>query len=224
MKYMFKKKTIDQIVGEFILCSEICAQTDYGDMSTVRANNAAVSKMYKLVKAASDLGPDAVGKMAKLLDNPVASPWIAHQLIEKADISPATRDKCLSVIRKLAQGDSANAMGERMWLKEWERKKIKVIDKDKLRNPDKLLGLLMWLILGFFLFTDLNLLIYNWIFLLKIFGKPYDPWSLVKWDMLTGYWNWWPGKVLTLINLLFIPALLIVWCLMGKSVLKTGKK
>jgi hypothetical protein len=117
---------------EYRKCAEICSKKiDYYhvDKRTIRANNRAVVKMYKIVKKAVKNGDQAVAELVKLLDEPISAPWIAHQLVEKAKISPEIQLRCFNIIEKLAMkdgGESAEQMGERMWLKQHRPKGVKI--------------------------------------------------------------------------------------------------
>lgn len=62
------------------------------------------------------------------------------------------------------------------------------------------------------LFTNVNTLIYNWVYLRNVYDKPYDPWAFARMDMFTGYWGWTPGKLLCIVNglLLVLPFVLLL--------------
>lgn len=107
-------------------CAETCSKIDYGKKATVRANNRAVDKMYKIVYEAVRQGQSAIDELSTFLDEPLSGPWLAHQLLEKAAVSPEIERKCLSIIWKLAtqeNGKLGQQMGEKMWLKKWYEKK-----------------------------------------------------------------------------------------------------
>ncbi len=110
------------IRDEYIKCAEICAQIDYSDKKSVRANNRAVDKMYSLVERAKVEGHESVAVLIDLLNHPLAGSWIAHQLVERIDINIELAKKCFKIIEPLTEGKSANAMGERMWLTEYQKK------------------------------------------------------------------------------------------------------
>jgi hypothetical protein len=97
----------------------ICARVDYVDPTSVDARNAAVATMYRIVEQAERDGSEAVAKLVELLDNPLTAPWLAHQLVEKATMSPEVRKRCFAIVEKRAEGDGPEAMGERVWLKRW---------------------------------------------------------------------------------------------------------
>ena len=90
-----------------------CAATDYASRASVRRHNAAVDAMRRLAAE-----PGAVGDLSPLLDDPQSGPWLAFQLLELAHPSEPVVERCLAIVRKLAEGDGAEAMGARMWLRE----------------------------------------------------------------------------------------------------------
>jgi hypothetical protein len=111
------------MVDQYRKCAEICSKIDYFNKASVRASNRAVNKMYKIVVEAVKHGPVAVNELNSLLDEPLSAPWIAHQLLEKAVVSPEVERKCLSIIWKLStKGPGTQQMGEQIWLKRWYEK------------------------------------------------------------------------------------------------------
>ena len=74
--------------------------------------------MYQIVEAANTKGPDTIAELVTLLDEPDCAKWLAHQLIEKAATTRDIKSKCFFIVEALAKEDSADALGERMWLKE----------------------------------------------------------------------------------------------------------
>ena len=119
---MSKQTVLDQ----YRKCAEICSKTESGNKSSIRANNRAVKKMYKIVNAAVRQGQSAIDALSTLLDEPLSGPWLAHQLLEKATVRPEVERKCLSIIWRLATEDSREQIqqrGEQIWLKKWYEKK-----------------------------------------------------------------------------------------------------
>lgn len=115
------------ILEQYQKCAEICSKTDYRNKASVRANNRAIEKMYKIVVEAIEQGPSAINELASLLDDSLSAPWIAHQLLEKTTVSPEIERKCLSVIRNSVMEEGSRPgqqMGEEMWLKRWNDKKF----------------------------------------------------------------------------------------------------
>lgn len=120
---MVNKQTV---LDQYRKCAEICSKIDYFNKASVRASSRAVDKMYKIVIEEVKRGQSAINELASLLDEPLSAPWIAHQLLERATVSPEIERKCLAIIWKLATQDGGKPgqqMGEQMWLKKWYEKK-----------------------------------------------------------------------------------------------------
>ena len=96
----------------------ICNAIDNADELSVKRNNKAVDRMYQIVQLANNKGPETVAELATLLDQPDCAKWLAHQLVEKAAITKEIKNKCFAIVETLAKGETAAALGERMWLKD----------------------------------------------------------------------------------------------------------
>jgi len=70
------------IQEEYRHCAEICSRIDYADMKSVRANNRAVRKKYKIVEAAVHQGSASIDELVPILDEPLCAIWLAHQLLQ----------------------------------------------------------------------------------------------------------------------------------------------
>lgn len=77
--------------------------------------------------------------------------------------------------------------------------------------PGKFLCLI-WSVVAVVLFTGLNNVVYNWVFLRRIHPVE-DRWSIAKFDYFAQYWTWPWGRVLCTINLIlvFLPIVLWYW-------------
>ena len=109
--------------SEYRECAERCARIEYCDPASVADSNRAVDRMYEIVKLAVKEGEGAVNKLVSLLDEPVSARWLAHQLVEIADLQRDVEDRCFAIVEELATGDGPEAMGEAVWLKEFKVKK-----------------------------------------------------------------------------------------------------
>lgn len=97
----------------------VCATVDYGSPNSVRENNDASDQMRKLVADSYTTGIEAVAELFSLLDDPECAQWLSFQLLELGKPPFAIVERCLSTIRDLAAGSTANAYGANLWLKEW---------------------------------------------------------------------------------------------------------
>lgn len=109
---------IDKLLSEYVLCAEICNNTDYSNNAEVKKHNKSVERMYHIVSEVDLMGEDKIKQFTQLLNDSITSKWLAHQLIEKAIISEKLKTKCIDIIKKLAKEDSVNGLGEKMWLKQ----------------------------------------------------------------------------------------------------------
>ncbi|MBN1909004.1 MAG: hypothetical protein JW818_04630 [Pirellulales bacterium] len=114
-----------ELINEYLINAEAAALVDYADKASVQRFNSLTDRMRAIVDEAVTLGQDAVTEFALLLDKEPAATWAAHHLVEKADIDAETLARCfarveLAILEAESKGDVANAMGERMWLKEWK--------------------------------------------------------------------------------------------------------
>lgn len=106
------------MINEYRECVRVCSAIDYTDESSVKRSNKAVEKMYQIVQAANSSGPETVTELTALLNEPDCAKWLAHQLVEKAAITKEVKNKCFAIVETLAKGESAEALGERMWIEE----------------------------------------------------------------------------------------------------------
>jgi hypothetical protein len=102
-------------------CVEKCATTDYGNPQSVKIHNQAVQKMYEIVEQAARQGEETINTLATLLDHPRAAKWLAFQLLEKANVDSNVENKCLSIINGMANTESADSYGARIWLEKWKQ-------------------------------------------------------------------------------------------------------
>jgi hypothetical protein len=109
---------IQKLISEYISCSKVCEQTDYENDSSIKKHNQSADRMYEIVEEIKSFGDNAISQLAELLNHPVSSKWLAHQLIEKSSINDELRQKCINIIRQLAKENTPNGFGEKMWLKE----------------------------------------------------------------------------------------------------------
>jgi hypothetical protein len=109
-------------LDEYRRCAEICAQSwETSTRGSIAANNRAVSRMYGLVEAAVAEGPQAVGELVQLLDEPLTVRWIAHQLLERATVSAEVASRCLALI----EGWAEDSIGDAYWLRDYYKRQDK---------------------------------------------------------------------------------------------------
>lgn len=114
-------------LSEYSRLAAACQTVAYDDAESVQKFNRASDRMRQIVRDANSAGPETLLPLADLLTDPVSRRWIAHHLVELATIDTITRNRCLDIVRDTAaslerDGQVADAMGERMWLKKWSLK------------------------------------------------------------------------------------------------------
>lgn len=82
-------------------------------------------------------------------------------------------------------------------------------------TPNRLIYFLSSVV-GLVIFTSVNNAVYNWVFLFKI--QPVDqPWTFVRLEYFVNYWNWPYGRLLCVLNLLFIILPFVLWRFLSRS-------
>ena len=113
------------LIEEYKTLAAICASTDFDDKQSVGRNNEAVKRMYAIIESLN-VSPEheGVAEFTKLLDveENKTNLWVATQLLERTSLDGETETKALNIIKKVAAGDSADALGFRYWLKDWNNK------------------------------------------------------------------------------------------------------
>ena len=102
----------------------IHASIDYGDPQSVRTGNSAVDEMISISRDISQMGQPGLEAFASLLDVSTnrTDLWAAHHILEHMDFNETLKQRALAIIRENAKGQSADALGQRMWLKDWAKK------------------------------------------------------------------------------------------------------
>ena len=102
-------------IDRYRKCVATCSATEYGSGASVRRHNAAATKMREIV-----VEPGAADELLPLLGEPESAHWLAFQLLELCQPSPAVRERCLAIIRGLAAGSGAEALGAQFWLRDFK--------------------------------------------------------------------------------------------------------
>jgi hypothetical protein len=64
--------------------------------------------------------PGAEEELLPLLEEPEAAQWLAFQLLELCKPLPEVRARCLTIIRGIAAGSGADALGAEYWLRDFK--------------------------------------------------------------------------------------------------------
>lgn len=115
---------LDELMNEYALLAKDCYEINYGDKSSVRRNNKAVTRMYFIVDKVKG-NVDTISRFKELLKVEVyrTNLWAATQLLEKVPLDDSTENEALQIIQKAASGHDAMALGFQYWLKDWKSRK-----------------------------------------------------------------------------------------------------
>ena len=119
--------TIDNLKEKYIKLTKICAETDYAEKKSVRKHNSAVNEMYRIVRSIAENNDEIeINNFTELLNvtENRTNVWVAPQILTELNVDKQTEQKALEIIKKVADGgsDNAEAMGFKMWLKDYKAK------------------------------------------------------------------------------------------------------
>ena len=80
--------------------------------------------MRKIASDIESLHPEWKNEFVKLLNmsDYKVNQWVAHHILEVMKYDEETQKMALSIIEKLAAGNDVDALGNRMWLRDWYSK------------------------------------------------------------------------------------------------------
>ena len=119
------KLTFEELLEEYKTCVIATYDIDYADKSSVKRSNEAVAKMIKISKYLGEEYPSRIYDFAELLDNTDfrIDIWAAHHILENMNYPSELESKALDIIIKYSKEDSAEGLGNRMWLENWYKEK-----------------------------------------------------------------------------------------------------
>lgn len=112
------------LIQEYIELTKICASTDYGDKKSLRLHNKSVDRMYEIAeKIGYEQTTETIDDFVKLLDvtDYKTNVWAAVHILERIPADKRIEEKALKIIRKQTDGNSAEAMGFKIWLNNYIR-------------------------------------------------------------------------------------------------------
>ena len=110
---------VEALIAEYVACVRVYTRTDYSDLDAVERLSGVTDRMREIAKEIADVGDEVTHTFAALLDNPTASLWAAHHLLEIFKVEGDIGVQALAIIEKAAEADGVTAIGEKAWLKEW---------------------------------------------------------------------------------------------------------
>jgi transcription initiation factor TFIIIB Brf1 subunit/transcription initiation factor TFIIB len=114
---------IDELKAEYLNLTKICAEIDYSDKKSVKRNNSAVKRMYKIMNLLSEnnCGTEILNfsELLAVAENKT-NLWVAAQMLEKLNVDKKTEQNALKIIKKAAKGNGTEGMGFQSWLAEYK--------------------------------------------------------------------------------------------------------
>lgn len=84
---------IEELINEYKENVFICRQINYNDKKSIKLNNRAVDRMYRIINIINaDLGEEEINEFSKLLDieDYGTNVWVAVQMLEKIKVKDFT--------------------------------------------------------------------------------------------------------------------------------------
>ena len=113
------------LIHEYIELTKTCALTDYGDKKSVKLHNKSVGKMYEIAeKIGNEQTKETIDDFAILLEinENKTNVWAAVHILERIPADKTIEEKALRIIKQQADGESAEAMGFKIWLDNYKKK------------------------------------------------------------------------------------------------------
>ena len=103
-------------IEQFINLAEIHAAVDYGNPKSVKVGNSAADRMREIAHNFYDSGK--IDELLSLLEHQHAGLWVAFIVGDLENATATQVERCLCLIRSLADGDSVDSIGAKYWLEE----------------------------------------------------------------------------------------------------------
>lgn len=113
------------LIQEYLELTKACASTDYADKKSVKTHNKSVGRMYEIAeKIRYEKTDETIDGFVKLLDvtDNKTNIWTAVHILERIPVDKKIEEKALKIIKQQADGNSAEAMGFKIWLDNYKKK------------------------------------------------------------------------------------------------------
>ncbi|MCZ2084504.1 MAG: hypothetical protein LC112_09535 [Flavobacteriales bacterium] len=113
------------LIQEYLELTKVCALTDYADKKSVKTHNKSVNRMYEIAeKIGYEKTTESIHDFAKLLDinDNKTNVWTAVHILERIPVDKKIEEKALKIIKQQSDGNSADAMGFKIWLDNYTKK------------------------------------------------------------------------------------------------------
>jgi hypothetical protein len=111
------------MLEEYRRCALVHAECDYSSKAAVSRANAAADRMRGIATALAKSAPGGAAVFETLLNDAATELWAAHHVLEVFRPGGDLEQRAVAVIQRNAGGEGASALGERMWLKQYEGKR-----------------------------------------------------------------------------------------------------
>ena len=113
-----------KLIQEYIETAEGIHAMEIQGSKAIRKWNKMQDRMRAIVVELASKGNESIKEFLVVLDSESAAVSAAHHLVELAEIDSETTNKCFKLVelamkKQENSGNVANALGEKMWLKEW---------------------------------------------------------------------------------------------------------
>ena len=117
--------TYEKLIDTYLECAKTHYHIDYADKISVKRGNKAVTTMIGIAKLINEKYPERIEDFSSLLNTTTnrIDIWAAHHILEHMNYSNSMEKRALAVIKKYSKENTANGLGNRMWLDEWKKKK-----------------------------------------------------------------------------------------------------
>lgn len=118
-------KAYEKLLEEYKECAKIHNDIDYADKSSVKKGNNAVVNMISIAKTINNVYSERIEEFSILLndDKDKIDIWVAHHILEYMNYTENIQYRAISVIKKYSKENTTDGLGNRMWLKEWQKNK-----------------------------------------------------------------------------------------------------
>ncbi len=116
--------SINELINNYQIQTKICANTDFENKSSVKANNKAVSTMYHIIDLLikNNNGDDFIQFYSLLNEKENGTNlWVSIHLLEKIKLPKNIEIKALSIINKEIKENEDSSYGLKLWLKDWNK-------------------------------------------------------------------------------------------------------
>lgn len=116
------ESAIDHLLREFESASAAHDQPFDGSGDWRERVNDASTRMIVVSREIASRGPDAVRRFAHLVESGDVHLRVraANHMLDFMDPEPDLRESAMLLVRRTAEGDSADSAAEKLWLENWK--------------------------------------------------------------------------------------------------------